>query len=66
MTFYERRQREATAIAELETKIRILNQALMSARDDLDAIFTRIERGDECELHMRNGFIYVIKGELRG
>lgn len=61
----ERYEREALKIAELKTKIAVMETALARSRDDLEAIFTRIERGDPCELHMMNGDVYVITGALR-
>lgn len=61
----ERYEREALKIAELKTKISVMETALTQARGDLEAIFTRIARGDPCELHMMNGDVYVIKGALR-
>jgi hypothetical protein len=61
----ERREREDMVIAEMKAKITVLNQHLLSVRGDLEAIFTRIERGAPCELHMKNGDVYVITGVLR-
>lgn len=61
----ERREREAIKVAELQARITILDRSLLQVRGDLEAIFTRIERGEECELHMKNGDVYVITGVLR-
>lgn len=61
----ERWEREAIKIAELKARITVLDQALLQVRGDLEAIFTRIERGEECELHMKNGDVYVITGALQ-
>ncbi|RWX78247.1 hypothetical protein EPK99_06320 [Neorhizobium lilium] len=61
----ERYEREALMIAELKTKIAVMETALTQSRGDLEAIFTRIKRGDPCELHMMNGDVYVITGALR-
>jgi uncharacterized protein (UPF0335 family) len=61
----ERRERDDILVAEMKARITVLNQHLLAVRGDLEAIFTRIERGEECELHMKNGDIYVITGALR-
>lgn len=60
----ERREREAIKVAEMQARITILDRSLLQVRGDLEAIFTRIERGEPCELHMKNGDVYVITGVL--
>ncbi|ANM12102.1 hypothetical protein [Rhizobium sp. N324] len=59
------RREKAVTIAELRAKISTLETYLDSAERDLEAIFTRIERGDEVELHMQSGAVFVITGKER-
>lgn len=61
----DRWEYEAIKVAKLEATIKVLETSIRQARGDLEAIFTRIERGDQCELHMKNGDVYVITGALR-
>lgn len=58
----ERRQKAVT-IAELRAKITTLETYLDSAENDLEAIFTRIERGDAVELHMTSGAVFIVTGK---
>lgn len=62
----ERERRDQLNLAKLEATISVLERHLSAIESDLESIFTRIERGLECELHMPNGDVYVIKGELSG
>lgn len=56
---------EMLEIAQLRAKVQTLENSLLSVEGDLDAIFTRIERGDEVELHMPSGAVFVVTGKLR-
>lgn len=60
----DRWNRDYIAIAELKARINCLDNIILQLDADLDAIFTRIARGYVCELHMMNGDVYVIRGEL--
>lgn len=62
----ERDRQDHIKQAEQDARIKVLEMHLRAVESDLKSIFTRIERGDDCELHMPNGDVYVIKGELRG
>ncbi|MBX5112735.1 hypothetical protein [Rhizobium lentis] len=60
------RWREKTLeIVQLRAKITMLENCLLDIEGDLEAIFTRIERGDEVELHMQSGAVFVITGKER-
>ncbi len=58
-------RRERLAIEELRAKVSTLESFLFDAEADLEAIFTRIERGDEVELNMPSGAVFVITGKQR-
>ncbi|MBB3297841.1 MULTISPECIES: hypothetical protein [unclassified Rhizobium] len=58
-------RRERLLIEELRAKVSTLESFLIDAEGDLEAIFTRIERGDEVELHMPSGAVFVITGKER-
>lgn len=62
----ERDRRDQIKQAEQDARIKVLEMHLRAIESDIESIFNRIERGLECELHMPNGDVYVIKGELRG
>lgn len=61
----EVRRRIAIEIAELQARIKVLNNDVLDMESDLNSIFTRIERGDEVELHMQHGGVFVVTGKLR-
>ncbi|WP_159953159.1 hypothetical protein [Rhizobium sp. 18065] len=63
--YRESRLRDAIGLAQLEAKVRTLESHIAAANSDLESIFTRIERGDQCELHMKTGEVYVIRGKLK-
>jgi hypothetical protein len=58
-------RQKAVTIAELRAKISTLETYLDSAESDLEAIFTRIKRGDAVELHMPNGAVFIVTGKER-
>jgi hypothetical protein len=58
-------RRERLAIEELRAKVSTLESFLLDAEGDLEAIFTRIERGDQVELNMPSGAVFVITGKAR-
>ncbi|MGR9441639.1 hypothetical protein [Rhizobium leguminosarum] len=58
-------RRERLAIEELRAKVTTLENFLLDAEGDLEAIFTRIERGDEVELHMPSGEVFIVTGKPR-
>lgn len=49
----------------LELEVAQLGEWLKMATRDLEAIFTRIERGEPVELHYRDGSVYVLTGKIR-
>jgi hypothetical protein len=49
----------------LELEVKQLTEWLEIACRDLEAIFTRIERGETSELHYPDGRVFVIRGEER-
>lgn len=56
---------EMLEIAQLRAKVQTMENFLLNAESDLEAIFTRIERGDEVELHMKSGAVFVVTGKQR-
>lgn len=58
-------RRERLAIEELRAKVSTLESFLLDAEGDLEAIFTRIERGDQVELNMPSGEVFIITGKRR-
>ncbi|MGO8093173.1 hypothetical protein [Rhizobium leguminosarum] len=56
---------EMLEIVQLRARVSTLESFLLNAEGDLEAIFTRIERGNEVELHMQSGAIFVITGKER-
>ncbi|AID18367.1 hypothetical protein PPF1_54 [Rhizobium phage vB_RleM_PPF1] len=56
---------EMLEIVQLRARVSTLESFLLNAEGDLEAIFTRIERGDEVELHMQSGAVFVITGKVR-
>lgn len=58
----ERLQRE-----QMQTEIRVLQEAYDSLASDMDAIFTRIARGEQAELHYPDGqVIPITRARRRG
>ncbi|OWV67896.1 hypothetical protein ATY76_13275 [Rhizobium sp. R339] len=56
---------EMLEIVQLRARVQTLENFLLNAESDLEAIFTRIERGDEVELHMQSGAVFVVTGKKR-
>ncbi|MBY2911405.1 hypothetical protein [Rhizobium leguminosarum] len=56
---------EMLEIVQLRARVSTLESFLLNAEGDIEAIFTRIERGDEVELHMQSGAVFVITGKKR-
>ena len=56
---------EMLEIVQLRARVQTLENFLLNAESDLEAIFTRIERGDEVELHMQSGAVFVVSGRQR-
>lgn len=57
--------RSRLEIEQLRAELKQLRMWYDTLERDLTAIFTRIERGDEAELHYPDGRIFVIAGRER-
>ena len=64
--FRARERSDRIKAAELEAKIGVLEMYLRAVEADLEAIFNRVERGLECELHMPDRTVYVVTGYRDG
>lgn len=61
----EERMRRAIEIAELKARIATMEGYMLDMEGDLGAIFTRIQRGDNVELHYPDGTVINMFGEVR-
>lgn len=59
----DNRMRAAIETAELKARVSVLERYLMGAQSDLDAIFTRIARGEVVELHYPDGRVIVVRND---
>lgn len=57
---YRRMVEEKSEIEALKVRIKILEQANAGLSSNLDAIFNRIARGDQVELHYPDGSVVLI------
>jgi len=55
--------RDLLEIGQLRVELKQLRQWYDALANDLTSIFTRIERGDQTELHYRDGRVFVITGK---
>lgn len=57
------RLRAAIEVAELKARLSVLETTLLNMEDDLEAIFTRIAKGERVELHYPDGEIIRIRAD---
>jgi hypothetical protein len=57
--------RNRLEIDKLQLELKQLQIWYRSLEEQLSSIFTRIRRGETCELHYRDGTVYVISGVER-
>lgn len=57
--------RSMLEIKKLKAELEQLGQWYLSVSGDLEAIFTRIERGETAELHYPDGRVFVVEGKER-
>ncbi len=59
----EGRMRAAIEVAELKARLDVMERYLFDATTDLEAIFTRIGKGERVELHYPDGEIIRVRAD---